>query len=337
MTIRPMTAGDAPAVAGLSAQLGYPVSAETIAERFELISRSPGHRFFVAEASGEVAGWVHVYGVRLLESPRFFAEIGGLVVDAKARRRGIGRSLMVAAERWASDNGYAEVRLRSGLHRTDAHQFYQSLGYELTKTSYLFRKAPTADHAALWTELNSALMPDQLGNCRQREIIMTIDAAPRLTPEPLDNERLRRMIDDKISKDDAEHGAGHGLNLPVLEDLSFCIISDFDFSGLNLSGIHAQNTTFRRCRFVGTDLYGADLSRTIAPKADFQRAILAKAVFSESDLSNANFDDANLIQADFMDCDLRGATFRNADFSGGLVSDCNIEEAIFGPGYVQIT
>ena len=168
-------------------------------------------------------------------------------------------------------------------------------------------------------------------------MMTTTDAAPRLVPEPLDNETLRGMIDDQISKDDAEHGAEHGLNLPVLEDLSFCIISDFDFSGLNLSGIHAQNTTFRRCRFVGTDLYGADFSRTIAPEADFQRAILAKAVFSEADLTRANFDDANLIQTDFMDCDLQGATFRNADFSGGLVSDCNIEGAVFGPGYVQIT
>ena len=141
ITIRPMTAGDALAVAGLSAQLGYPVSAGTVTVRLELISRSPDHGFFVAEAGGEVVGWVHVYGVRLLESPSFFAEIGGLVVDSKARRLGVGRSLMAAAEKWASEHGFPEVRLRSGLHRTDAHQFYQSIGYALTKTSYLFRKA----------------------------------------------------------------------------------------------------------------------------------------------------------------------------------------------------
>ena len=140
-TIRLMTAGDASAVAGLSAQLGYPVSAETIAKRFALISRSSDHGFFVAEAGGEVTGWVHVYGVRLLESPSFFAEIGGLVVDGKARRQGIGRALVAWAELWAAKHGFPEVRLRSGLHRTEAHQFYQSLGYELIKTSHLFRRA----------------------------------------------------------------------------------------------------------------------------------------------------------------------------------------------------
>lgn len=158
-----------------------------------------------------------------------------------------------------------------------------------------------------------------------------------LVQQALDDETLQRMIDDQRRKDDAKYGVGHGLNLPVLEDLSLYIISDFDFSGLNLSGIHAYKTTFHRCRFVSTDLYGADFSHMIAPRADFQQAILAKAVFSEADLSSANFDDANLIQTDFMNCDLRGATFRNADFSGGLVSDCNIEGAVFGPGYVQIT
>ena len=135
-----MATSDAPAVAILSAQLGYPASAETIAERLELLSPSPDHGFYVAEAGEEVTGWVHIYGVRLLDSPRFFAEIGGLVVDSKARRRGIGHALMAAAEKWASDEGYAEIRLRSGLHRTDAHQFYQSLGYKLTQTSPLFCK-----------------------------------------------------------------------------------------------------------------------------------------------------------------------------------------------------
>ena len=91
-------------------------------------------------------GWVHVYGVHLLESPAPFAEIGGLVVDRNARRQGVGRALMAQAEAWAAEHGCLKVRLRSGLHRADAHQFYQSIGCALTKTSHMFRKAlaPTA-------------------------------------------------------------------------------------------------------------------------------------------------------------------------------------------------
>ena len=138
---RLMATDDAFAVASLSAQLGYPVSPATIAERLELISQSADHGFYVAEAGGNVVGWVHIYGVRLLESPAFFAEIGGLVVDTAARRQGIGRALMAQAEAWAREHAFPEVRLRSGLHRTEAHEFYRSIGYALTKTSHLFRKA----------------------------------------------------------------------------------------------------------------------------------------------------------------------------------------------------
>ena len=141
LVIRPMTVADAPAVAALSAQLGYPLTPAVIAERLLFVFQEPSHGCFVAETNGAVAGWVHVFGVFMLSSPQFFAEIGGLVVDTEARRQGIGRALMRQAEVWASEHGFAEVRLRSGLHRTDAHEFYQSLGYELAKTSHMFRKA----------------------------------------------------------------------------------------------------------------------------------------------------------------------------------------------------
>ncbi len=139
---------DAEAVARLSGQLGYPATAAQIQERLARITRSPDNGFFVAERSGTVLGWVHVYGVHPLMSPSY-AEVGGLVVAADARRQGIGRALMGEAEGWAQRQQYPDLRLRSGLHRADAHAFYQSIGYELTKTSHMFRKAfPAATQSA---------------------------------------------------------------------------------------------------------------------------------------------------------------------------------------------
>lgn len=135
-----MSAADAPAVSRLSAQLSERIPAAEIAERLALFHSRDDHGCFVAEQNGVVLGWVDVFRVHMLISPRFFAEIGGLVVDVNARRQGVGRALMAQAEAWAREQGYSEVRLRSGLHRTDAHKFYQSLGYQLTKTSHLFRK-----------------------------------------------------------------------------------------------------------------------------------------------------------------------------------------------------
>ena len=135
-----MDSEDAAEVAALSAQLGYSVPSTTIRERYKRITRDSDNGLFVAEFAGGIVGWVHVLGVHYLESPRSFAEIGGLIVDENVRRRRIGQALMEQAEKWAYEHGYHEVRLRSGLHRTEAHQFYQMVGYTLTKTGYTFCK-----------------------------------------------------------------------------------------------------------------------------------------------------------------------------------------------------
>lgn len=134
-----MVRADVPAVAELSAQLGYKTTPREVARRFLKLQGSFNDGFFVAVQGAEVVGWLHVYGVRLLETDSY-AEIGGLVVDAAVRRQGIGRGLVQWAEAWAAAHDYRELRLRSGLHRREAHAFYEQLGYRLSKTSHMFRK-----------------------------------------------------------------------------------------------------------------------------------------------------------------------------------------------------
>ncbi len=133
-----MFQADAEAVAALSAQLGYGATSTEVEKRF-LALQNPEHGLFVAERETGVVGWLHVYGVRLLETDGY-AEIGGVVVDAAVQRQGVGRLLVQQAEVWTSARGFGELRLRSGLHRGEAHAFYERLGYELAKTSYMFCK-----------------------------------------------------------------------------------------------------------------------------------------------------------------------------------------------------
>jgi GNAT superfamily N-acetyltransferase len=140
MVIRLMVSADVAEIAALSGQLGYPMSAVALQKRYGMISQHGDNGIFVAERGGGLLGWVHVVGVHYLESPHSFAEIGGLVVDMEVRRQRIGQALMEQAEHWAREKGYREVRLRSGLQRTDAHQFYQAVGYTLVKTGHTFRK-----------------------------------------------------------------------------------------------------------------------------------------------------------------------------------------------------
>ena len=136
---RKMVRANTSAVAALSAQLGYETTPTQLTRRFLTLQQDANNGLFVAAQGAEVVGWLHVYNVRLLETDGY-AEIGGVVVDAAVRRQGVGRQLLGQAEAWAAAQGFGELRLRSGLHRLDAHEFYKRIGYELAKTSHMFRK-----------------------------------------------------------------------------------------------------------------------------------------------------------------------------------------------------
>ena len=143
MLIRPMTTADLDDVTRLCDQLGYPSTPAQIAHRFGLLLESTGNALFVAEDEDErVVGWIHVVGRVYLDSDPF-AQMGGIVVDDRSRGRGVGASLMAAAERWAAERGYDEVRLWTNVRRDDAHAFYERLGYAHSKTSRVYRKALT--------------------------------------------------------------------------------------------------------------------------------------------------------------------------------------------------
>jgi GNAT superfamily N-acetyltransferase len=140
VTIRAAKAEDAPAMAGLCGQLGYPSATDEVGRRLAVLLARPDHAVFVAEREGVgVVGWVHVYLSPLLERD-LQSEIGGLVVDEAHRGLGAGRVLMAQAERWTAEHGGHAVRLRSNVIRKEAHEFYRRLGYEDIKTSHTFHK-----------------------------------------------------------------------------------------------------------------------------------------------------------------------------------------------------
>jgi GNAT superfamily N-acetyltransferase len=49
--------------------------------------------------------------------------------------------LVGACEAWAADAGFERVRLRSGVHRDDAHAFYRRIGFEQSRASYAFERS----------------------------------------------------------------------------------------------------------------------------------------------------------------------------------------------------
>lgn len=137
--VRIAIAADAPAVARLSYGWGYPASEGLILSRLERLLSSPSHLVLIAEVDATPAGWgAAEVRLSLGSDPR--VEITGLVVAAEFRRTGIGRLLVSGIEQWALEKRCRELFLRSNVTRPEAHPFYESLGYERTKTQHAYRK-----------------------------------------------------------------------------------------------------------------------------------------------------------------------------------------------------
>jgi len=138
LKIRKASAGDAPAIAQLSGQLGYPVEADVMRERLERFVQLEEQVVFVAETT-EVVGWIHGAENELLEVGRH-AEIWGLVVADGQRGKGVGRQLIDAVEQWTRSRGLDEISVKSNVIRPESHPFYERLGFTRYKTQHAYRK-----------------------------------------------------------------------------------------------------------------------------------------------------------------------------------------------------
>ena len=132
MEIRDARRDDAPALARLLDQLGYPTTPEQAARRLERLSASDADRLVVAELDGEVVGLARLHVSPSLEYDGDAGKVGAIVVDERHRRRGIGEALMAAVEEEARRRGCVLLFLTTAERRKEAHAFYRRLGLEET-------------------------------------------------------------------------------------------------------------------------------------------------------------------------------------------------------------
>ncbi|MFC4161101.1 GNAT family N-acetyltransferase [Chitinimonas lacunae] len=137
LLVRHAQHADAAAVAALLPDLGYSATAEEVARRLEHLWQWPDQVIWVAERAGVLLGLCHLQGVPLLASDGY-AEVQALVVAQAAQRSGVGTALLRQAREWAREKGYARLRLRSGVHREEAHRFYEAVGFTRLRASYAF-------------------------------------------------------------------------------------------------------------------------------------------------------------------------------------------------------
>ncbi|BDU15056.1 GNAT family N-acetyltransferase [Lysobacter auxotrophicus] len=139
-TLRRARIGDAAELARLSAQLGYPQSADAFERRLRRLLISADHPVIVAtDDDARLLGFIAIERRLMLETGER-VEIVGLVVDESARRRGIGQSLVDAALDWARGIGVGEVMVRSNVARDQSHPFYEGAGFERIKTQHVYLK-----------------------------------------------------------------------------------------------------------------------------------------------------------------------------------------------------
>lgn len=125
--IRPATTADAPALAGLIGELGYPIEAAVAEERLAAATAT-GDLLLVAEAAGQVIGLLHLHRTPFLHRPPD-GRVSTLVVTEAYRSAGLGARLLAAAEETCRAWGCTRVEVSSGAARAAAHRFYERAGY----------------------------------------------------------------------------------------------------------------------------------------------------------------------------------------------------------------
>ena len=131
LQIREARAGDAPALAPLLEELGYPTAVDVIARRLQAMIEA-GEVAFVASRDDELLGLLTVHVTPVLQRPTAVGRLTALVVAQRAHGQGIGRALVEAGEKFLAGRGCMLLEVTSNRARTGAHAFYERLGYEIT-------------------------------------------------------------------------------------------------------------------------------------------------------------------------------------------------------------
>ena len=129
VAVRPLGPGDEAAVAGLLTQLGLPTDAAAVRARLDTFGGDARAHVLVAKAGERVVGVLGLHRIPLFHRAGDLARITVLVVADGFRGRGVGRSLVEAAERIARETRCWRVEVTSAMYLAPAHGFYERLGY----------------------------------------------------------------------------------------------------------------------------------------------------------------------------------------------------------------
>lgn len=132
ITIRTATIDDAEVVSGLLTQLGYPTAVGEARERIAYLSGAHD-AILLATNGAQVCGMATVHILPVIHYTGTMARVTAFVVDASARGRGVGKTLLAAIRDFAKARKVHRIEVVSGNHRPEAHAFYEGAGYKRTE------------------------------------------------------------------------------------------------------------------------------------------------------------------------------------------------------------
>ena len=140
--LRNLLLTDVEALSRINTQaLGYSFSIEKTAQQLVKLIQDSHHFFIVFEdvKSHQLLGYVHAEVYQSLYSEPGF-NVLALAVLPDQQGKGIGKILLQGLEEEAKRRGYAFIRLNSADYRTEAHAFYEHVGYSSDKLQKRFIK-----------------------------------------------------------------------------------------------------------------------------------------------------------------------------------------------------
>lgn len=128
--VRDASLGDAPALAALLGELGYPTASDAVVQRLSSLEDEPDAAALVAVDGNGVIGVIAYDLFRPLERDGRQCRITTLVVDPGHRRSGVAASLLAAVEAVARERGCFRLEVTTRPERAGALAFYESNGFE---------------------------------------------------------------------------------------------------------------------------------------------------------------------------------------------------------------
>jgi GNAT superfamily N-acetyltransferase len=134
-TIRDARVDDAEQIVELIADLGHAMTIDAVRERIETLERSDCPQI-VAARDDRLLGLCGLHVMAAIHRPQPVGRITILEVASDLRGKGIGRTLVEAAEQRLRDAGCTLIEVTSNERLVEAHGFYQRLGYEHTSKRF---------------------------------------------------------------------------------------------------------------------------------------------------------------------------------------------------------